>query len=210
MDRHPQNDWGSVNYDARFDIYWVQAGGAKQQLFYCPWCGEKLPPEQRDRWFDELEAKGIAPERGIPPPYDTGAWRGAVEEPPPERDRGAIEGRYIDLFEGGMRDEPPTDRGPPGLDLYELLYAERSSLLGFLAQAINECTVAARAAYGQPDAEDALGRLNEAVHRLSSHARDLADPDAPMSMSRANAIAADLTILPEARVAWLLETWPLT
>jgi len=43
MDRHPQNDWQSVRWDARFDEYWIPAGGARQCLFYCPWCGEELP-----------------------------------------------------------------------------------------------------------------------------------------------------------------------
>lgn len=61
MDRHPQNDWRTVRYDVRFDVYWVPAGGAQQQLFFCPWCGEHLPPSQRDRWFDTLEAMGIDP-----------------------------------------------------------------------------------------------------------------------------------------------------
>jgi len=45
MERHRQNDWASVEYDPRFDDYWVQAGGARQLLFYCPWCGEKLKPD---------------------------------------------------------------------------------------------------------------------------------------------------------------------
>lgn len=34
MAEHPQNDWGTVRYDPRFDLYWMPAGGAKQQLFF--------------------------------------------------------------------------------------------------------------------------------------------------------------------------------
>ncbi|WP_375600711.1 DUF6980 family protein [Brevundimonas sp. SH203] len=49
MAQHPQNNWGTVRYDARFDHYWVEAGGARQQLFFCPWCGVSLPVSQRDR-----------------------------------------------------------------------------------------------------------------------------------------------------------------
>lgn len=76
MEQHPQNDWGSIQYDARFNEYWVHAGEARQGLFYCPWCGEKLPPSQRDRWFDELEALGIDPWNDeVPELYRTGAWR---------------------------------------------------------------------------------------------------------------------------------------
>lgn len=108
MDRHPQNDWDNVRYDVRFDHYWIEAGGAKQQLFYCPWCGEPLPPSQRDRWLDELEALGVDPGVDpIPEPHRTGAWRGAAEPVRPPRRRGAIEGRYIDFFELAEDDEAP-------------------------------------------------------------------------------------------------------
>ena len=76
MDQHPQNNWGSVQYDARFDEYWVQAGEARQALFFCPWCGVKLPPSQRDLWFDRLEALGINPwEDEVPESFRTDAWR---------------------------------------------------------------------------------------------------------------------------------------
>lgn len=61
MDRHRQNDWGSVQYDSRFDEYWVLAGSARQCLVYCPWCGEKLPPSKREEWFDAVEALGLDP-----------------------------------------------------------------------------------------------------------------------------------------------------
>lgn len=77
MDQHPQNAWGSVQYDSRFDEYWVQAGEARQALFYCPWCGEKLPASQHDLWFDKLEALGINPcEDEVPESFRSGAWRG--------------------------------------------------------------------------------------------------------------------------------------
>jgi len=101
MERHRQNDWGSVEYDARFDDYWIEAGGARQLLFYCPWCGEKLPRSQRDRWFDELEARGIDPKVDpIPPEFQSAEWRGGAEpdELGPERG-GPIEGRYLNLFD---------------------------------------------------------------------------------------------------------------
>lgn len=100
MARHPQNAWGSVCYDPRFDLYWLPAGAAKQQLFFCPWCGERLPPSQRDQWFDELVALGIDPNVDpIPSEFQTGAWRGQAVEAPPPRDGAPIEGRYIDFFE---------------------------------------------------------------------------------------------------------------
>jgi len=76
MDRHSQNDWEAVRYDPRFDTYSIKSGSAWQELYYCPWCGEKLPPSQRDKWFDELEAKGIEPMNDpYPEDYKTAAWR---------------------------------------------------------------------------------------------------------------------------------------
>jgi Domain of unknown function (DUF6980) len=100
MDIHPQNDWQTIHYDRRYDAYWVEAGGAKQLLFFCPWCGEKLPPSQRDRWFDELEALGIDPETdSIPDRFQSGEWRGVPTTAAPPRKGGAIEGRYIDFFD---------------------------------------------------------------------------------------------------------------
>ena len=108
MDIHPQNDWGTVRYDPRFDVYWLPAGSARQQLFYCPWCGEKLPPSQMDRWFDELEAAGIDPDCDpLPEQYCSGAWRGAIEPPAPSHYQGPIEGRHIVFFD--LPDEPDDD-----------------------------------------------------------------------------------------------------
>lgn len=98
MDRHPQNDWGTVTYDVRLDEYWLPAGGAKQLLFYCPWCGERLPESQRDLWYDELGALGIDPNFDpIPQDYKTGAWRGAASVDSSVGDREPIEGRIIIL-----------------------------------------------------------------------------------------------------------------
>jgi hypothetical protein len=101
MERHRQNDWDSVRYDARFDEYWIPAGGAQQLLFHCPWCGERLPPSQRDRWFDALEALGIDPlSDPIPHEFRTGAWRGADSRPEAPRERGGpIEGRVVNFFD---------------------------------------------------------------------------------------------------------------
>jgi hypothetical protein len=80
MDAHGQNDWGSIRYDARFDEYSIPAGeGVSQCLFYCPWCGEKLPQSKRDEWFEALETLGLDPLQDVVPvQFQSGAWR---EEP---------------------------------------------------------------------------------------------------------------------------------
>jgi hypothetical protein len=77
MDGHSQNAWQAVSYDARFDEYWIPSGGARQVLFYCPFCGEALPESKRGRWFGEVEALGLDPLNGrkLPRRYRTGEWR---------------------------------------------------------------------------------------------------------------------------------------
>jgi hypothetical protein len=66
-----------VVYNEVFDEYGliVHDGGPSYVLIdFCPWCGMRLPESQRDRWFDETEAKGFTDEN-MPPDYKTGAWR---------------------------------------------------------------------------------------------------------------------------------------
>ena len=81
MEQHRQNDWGSVSYDDRFDEYWLPAGSARQCLFYCPWCGEKLPDSKRDKWFGALEARGLDPRSDeIPEDFRSAVWRAPAEQ----------------------------------------------------------------------------------------------------------------------------------
>jgi len=55
----------------------VHDGGASYVVIgFCPWCGSKQPESQRDRWYDEIEAKGIG-EDDLPPEYASAAWRTA-------------------------------------------------------------------------------------------------------------------------------------
>jgi hypothetical protein len=78
VSEHEENEKVVVDYDEVFDEYSVAVpGGAARQLIYCcPWCGERLPPSKRDRWHDELEAQGVDPLTGpLPEPYKTSAWR---------------------------------------------------------------------------------------------------------------------------------------
>ena len=45
-------------------------GSSTVVMSFCPWCGTKLPESQRDRWFDELRARGIDPHSGDPIPAE--------------------------------------------------------------------------------------------------------------------------------------------
>jgi hypothetical protein len=42
-----------------FGVSVCDGGNSHIVIRYCPWCGTALPPDLRDRWFDELEALGI-------------------------------------------------------------------------------------------------------------------------------------------------------
>lgn len=55
----------------------VHDGGSSTiQLWFCPWCGTKLPESQRERWYEELRARGIEPYSGdpIPPEFEDDSW----------------------------------------------------------------------------------------------------------------------------------------
>jgi hypothetical protein len=68
-----------VVYNATFGEYGlpVRDGATSVILIrFCPWCGARLPESARDRWFDELEAKGIDPAAGpVPDRYRDARWR---------------------------------------------------------------------------------------------------------------------------------------
>lgn len=66
-----------VIYNEVFDEYGLivhDGGPSYVSIDFCPWCGTRLPESQRDRWFDETEAKGFTDET-TPPEYGTGQWR---------------------------------------------------------------------------------------------------------------------------------------
>lgn len=64
-----------IEYYPKFDEYALIKGQVSATIHFCPWCGVKLPPSQRDRWFDELEALGVEPwSDDVPEPYKSGAW----------------------------------------------------------------------------------------------------------------------------------------
>lgn len=67
----------SIYYYERFREYGIgTTSSAKQSIFYCPWCGSKLPSRLRDKWFDEIDAMGIEPDdvENIPTKYLSDLW----------------------------------------------------------------------------------------------------------------------------------------
>lgn len=79
---HTREDCPDIffTYSAPFDEYGLMHpdGISEISIAYCPFCGTKFPPSQRDRWFDELEALGIEDalfNPDIPEAYKTAEWR---------------------------------------------------------------------------------------------------------------------------------------
>ncbi|WP_405623573.1 DUF6980 family protein [Streptomyces sp. NBC_00076] len=67
-----------VDFSAKFQEYGliVHDGGTSSiTIDFCPWCGRRLPESQRDRWFDELERRGIDPwEDEVPAEFQDHRW----------------------------------------------------------------------------------------------------------------------------------------
>lgn len=64
MRRAIANDEVPIVYVARLREYGVRVldgGSSVIHLRFCPWCKHELPASLRDRWFDELERRGIDP-----------------------------------------------------------------------------------------------------------------------------------------------------
>ncbi|WP_331745170.1 hypothetical protein [Kitasatospora sp. NBC_01300] len=73
-----------VGFSARFQEYGLiihDGGTSRVRIDFCPWCGRRLPESQRDRWFDELERRGIDPwEDEVPAEFLDGSWIAALSQ----------------------------------------------------------------------------------------------------------------------------------
>jgi hypothetical protein len=50
-------------------------GTSSITIDFCPWCGQRLPESQRDRWFDELERRRTDPwENEVPAEFHDDSW----------------------------------------------------------------------------------------------------------------------------------------
>lgn len=67
-----------VRFSVQFQEYALlihDGGTSGVGIAYCPWCGRRLPESQRDRWFDELERRGIDPwEDEVPAEFEDDRW----------------------------------------------------------------------------------------------------------------------------------------
>ena len=67
-------------YNEPFDEYGLivhDGSGSYVLIQNCPWCGTSLPPSQRDRWFDVIEAQMLDANGAdtIPKRFLTSEWR---------------------------------------------------------------------------------------------------------------------------------------
>ncbi|MFH8337288.1 DUF6980 family protein [Streptomyces sp. AM6-12] len=67
-----------IDFSATFQEYGLiihDGGTSSITIHFCPWCGRRLPESQRDRWFDELERRGIDPwEDEVPTEFQDDRW----------------------------------------------------------------------------------------------------------------------------------------
>ena len=67
-----------VYWSEQFDEYGLivhDGGSSYVTIHYCPWCGNCLPDSKRDRWFEELETRGLDPDDpNLPEKYRSSAW----------------------------------------------------------------------------------------------------------------------------------------
>jgi hypothetical protein len=59
-----------------YGINILDGGTSIQCIYYCPWCGIKLPESLRDEWFETLDNMGFDDPRDqdIPKDYKSDAW----------------------------------------------------------------------------------------------------------------------------------------
>lgn len=68
-----------ISYNEKFDEYGIiirDGGSALSMIYYCPYCGAKLPSSKRDLWFSTLEKMGFYDpvDQSIPDEYKSSEW----------------------------------------------------------------------------------------------------------------------------------------
>ena len=68
-----------IKYSSQFDEYGLiihDGGNSLVEIYFCPWCGEKLPESKRDTWFNKLEELGFdnPSEENIPKEFLSDEW----------------------------------------------------------------------------------------------------------------------------------------
>lgn len=61
-----------------YSIIASESGNVIQEIYFCPWCGEKLPPSLRKEWYEEIVGRlGLDPDEDedkIPAEFKSEEW----------------------------------------------------------------------------------------------------------------------------------------
>ncbi len=93
-------------------------------------------------------------------------------------------------------------------DTDALVAAPRRRQFKLIASAIHELTIVARGGYLDGDLDE-MRRVNEAIHALAGHLRDLAEDTATMTRARAEGVFAALSVLSPGALQRLQDHSPL-
>lgn len=80
-----ENNGEFIYYCDVFDEYGYiihDGGGSFIEIYFCPWCGKKLPESQRENWVEELELLGYDEpfmNENIPQEFKSREWRAKQE-----------------------------------------------------------------------------------------------------------------------------------
>lgn len=78
MQTHLTSGEVAIEYSPKFrefGILYFDGGTSKQCIYYCPWCGVKLPTSLRSTWFETIWSWDLEPDSPeIPQEYLTDEW----------------------------------------------------------------------------------------------------------------------------------------
>jgi hypothetical protein len=58
-----------------YGIRVLDGGSSYIAIYYCPWCGKKLPGSLRKKWMRQVRKLGFEPgDEGIPKKFNSGRW----------------------------------------------------------------------------------------------------------------------------------------
>ena len=77
MDFFLEEEKVAIYYDLCCRKYYIRlyTSNGLQGIFYCPWCGQKLPQDLHDLYYATLDEMGYEPhDENIPEKYKTDEW----------------------------------------------------------------------------------------------------------------------------------------
>ena len=80
MKDHTENQENLIQYEPKWNSYFIvirddASSRLYQEITYCPWCGERLPPSKFREWHETLESMGLDWARDrIPAKFQTDEW----------------------------------------------------------------------------------------------------------------------------------------